>query len=89
MKISEYQTKAEEFRALLNREAEKPLDQQQWPSIADWLTVEGFATCTTPDCEVFGETFRVSLPENADGIPRVICGRCGASINPYLDLEEG
>lgn len=89
MRISEYQTKSAEFRALLNREAEKPQDQQEWPAVADWLSVDGYATCTTPDCAVYGQTFKVTLYENADGVHRVICGRCGASINPYLNLEEG
>lgn len=89
MKRSEYMIKAAKFRALLWQESTKPQHQQEWPSIEDWLSVGGYATCTTPNCEVRGQTFPVTLQENADGIHRVICGRCGSPIIPVLDLEEG
>lgn len=88
MKRSEYEAAAVEFRARLNAEGAKPPAEQVWPEYEDWLSAPGTSTCTTPHCEVFGKSFPVTLHENADGVYRAQCGRCGASIEPVLILED-
>lgn len=89
MKRSEYEAAAEEWRAFLNAEAEKPKDEQAFPDDpAEWLSVMAHATCATPTCVNYGQTFHVELHENADGIYRVMCGQCGEAITPILDLED-
>jgi hypothetical protein len=89
VKRSEYEAMAEEFRAAMLAESEKPRDEQVWPNHTDeWLSVGGTATCDTPNCANYGVGFPVLLHENADGIYRVVCGECGASITPVLDLED-
>ncbi|MFG2022683.1 hypothetical protein [Streptomyces sp. NPDC048825] len=81
MKRSEYEALAAPFR--------ERLLAGDWPdNTADWLSVQGISTCTTPPCEVFDQPFPVTLHENADGIYRVQCGRCGTSIVPVLNLED-
>lgn len=90
MKRSEYEAAAEQWRSFLNAEAEKPKAEQSFPEDpAEWLSVMAYATCATPNCVNYGQTFHVKLDENADGVYRVMCGQCGQSITPVLDLEEG
>ena len=88
MKRAEYEAKATAFRALLNEIASRPQNEQDWPDFPDWLSVPGTSTCTTPTCVVFGQPFRVTLHENADGIFRGMCGQCGNPITPVPDLED-
>lgn len=88
MKRSEYEAKATEFHALLDSIAALPVDQQVWPEYEDWLSIPGTNTCTTPSCAVFGQAFPVTLHENADGVFRGQCGRCGTSITPVPMFEE-
>jgi hypothetical protein len=77
MKRSEYETRATEFRAMLMSEGEKPQTEQTWPEVDEWLQVQGTSTCTTPPCVVVGWHFPVTLYENADGVFRGSCGKCG------------
>lgn len=88
MKRSDYEVKAQAFRALLEAEAQKPQDEQQWPEHDDWLAVPGEQTCTTPGCVAFGKTFATTLYENADGVFRGQCGPCGQPITPVPIFEE-
>ena len=88
MKRSDYNKKAPIFRARLVAEGKKPRDEQVWPEFEDWLQTPGISTCTTPSCVVFGQPFPVTLNENADGVHRGVCGRCGQSTVPVPVLEE-
>lgn len=88
MKRSEYEVKAQAFRALLGAEAAKPQNEQNWPEYDEWLAVPGTNTCTTPNCVVFGREFPVLLHENADGIFRGMCGQCGTETTPVPIFEE-
>jgi hypothetical protein len=88
MRRSEYQKRAKAFRARLQAEAKKTADQRVWPDMEDWLSTPGTSTCTTPTCPVFGQSFPVTLYENADGIYRGQCGRCKQSITPVPVLED-
>lgn len=88
MKRSEYEPKAEAFRALLMAEGEKPRDQQVWPEYEDWLSIPGTSTCTTPTCPAFDVADPVVLHENADGVFRGMCGQCGNQITPVPTFED-
>lgn len=88
MKRSEYEPKAEEFRAFLMAEGEKPRDEQVWPEFEEWLSIPGTSTCTTPSCPAFNVADPVVLHENADGIYRGQCGACGNPTQPVPTFED-
>lgn len=88
MKRSEYEKKAPAFRALLEAESLKPMAEQQWPELDEWLSVPGEQACTTPTCLAFGRVYQVTLHENADGVFRGECGLCRVAITPTPVFEE-
>lgn len=90
MKRSEYEPKAEAFRALIIAESQKPQAEQLFPDFEDWLSIPGTSTCTTPadECPASGKPFPVVLHENADGIYRGQCGLCGNPTDPVPTFED-
>ncbi|MEU2434031.1 hypothetical protein ABZ611_31870 [Streptomyces sp. NPDC007861] len=83
MKRSEYEALAVPFR--------ERLLEGDWPDDPDqWLKVEAVVRCTTPTCAAFDVADPVTLHENADGVYRVVCGKCcQATTSIKLKLEDG
>lgn len=78
MKKADYERRAARFRGELAEQAARPRGEQQFPEdVSAWPSVAVVAECRTPGCPVAGRRFEVELHENADGIYRAVCGRCG------------
>lgn len=87
MKRSVYEVEAPKFRALLEEISQMP-EPRPWPEHDEWLSLAGTNTCTTPDCQVFGQALPVKLHENGDGVFRGQCGVCGNAITPVPVFDE-
>ncbi len=82
-KRADYQKRADTFRSQLRAQGRRPRDEQEWPDLTQWVTIDAVATCRTEGCPVAGVGFQVQLMENADGIYRASCGRCN---RPHTDV---
>ncbi|MFM9556211.1 hypothetical protein [Streptomyces caniscabiei] len=82
MKRSEYEALAAPFR--------ERLLAGDWPDTSDeWLRVEATSRCTTFDCPRYAVATPVTVYENADGVYRVVCGKCSQNTTDIeLKLED-
>jgi hypothetical protein len=45
-------------------------------------------TCRTQGCVNENVTHRVSVPVNADGVFRVVCGTCSQPVTDLVEVQE-
>lgn len=81
-----YTQRAREFRRLLAEEAEKPMEERNFPGDSEWVGLKAISMCETPGCASEGLEFEVNLYENSDGVYRILCGLCGNCVDNVTPL---
>jgi hypothetical protein len=65
----------------------QPDENGEW-DLENWPTVTADITCRTAGCPVEDVTYRVSIPENVDGVYRGWCARCNTPNDDIAVIAE-